>query len=50
VFHGAQDPHNGADAQCYATQMPHASLTVWPDDGHLGIVEHWDDVLASVTA
>jgi pimeloyl-ACP methyl ester carboxylesterase len=48
VFHGALDPHNGADAQCYATEIPDASLRIWPDDGHLGIVGHWAEVLAAV--
>jgi pimeloyl-ACP methyl ester carboxylesterase len=48
VFHGALDPHNGADAECFAAAMPNASLTRWENAGHLGIVEHWDDVLASV--
>jgi hypothetical protein len=28
--------------------MPNASLTRWEIAGHLGIVEHWHDVVASV--
>jgi pimeloyl-ACP methyl ester carboxylesterase len=48
VFHGALDEHNQSDAACYAQRMPNAQLTLWPESGHLGIVEHWDDVLAAV--
>jgi pimeloyl-ACP methyl ester carboxylesterase len=46
VFHGALDEHNHADAACYAKQLPNAQLTSWPESGHLGIVDHWDDVVA----
>ncbi len=49
VFHGALDEHNGADAAWYAERMPNARLTLWPESGHLGIVEHWDVVVAAVT-
>lgn len=45
VFHGAGDPHNHADAHAYAERIPGATLTVWPDCGHLGIIPHWSDVL-----
>jgi pimeloyl-ACP methyl ester carboxylesterase len=48
VFHGALDDHNHADSACYAEHMPNARLTLWPESGHLGIVDHWDDVVAAV--
>ena len=49
VFHAALDPHNEADAQTYAERIPDARLVVWPEAGHLGILAHWPEVLASVT-
>jgi pimeloyl-ACP methyl ester carboxylesterase len=48
VFHGVHDPHNATDAQCYASVTARGDLTRWPDAGHLGIVTHWDEVLASL--
>jgi pimeloyl-ACP methyl ester carboxylesterase len=48
VFHGALDPHNESDAKYYADAIPGASLTVWPDDGHLGVVAHWPEIVAAV--
>ena len=50
VFHGALDRHNEADARTYADQIPEARLVVWPDAGHLGILNHWPEVLAAVAA
>jgi pimeloyl-ACP methyl ester carboxylesterase len=48
VFHGARDQHNEVDAQTYAERIPEAHLTLWPEAGHLGILAHWPEVLASV--
>jgi pimeloyl-ACP methyl ester carboxylesterase len=50
VFHGGRDPHNVVDAQCFAARMPNARLQWWPDAGHLGIVEHWPEVLGAVVS
>lgn len=47
VFHGAADRHNGEDARVYAARIPGATLTVWPDAGHLGLLTHWSEVLAA---
>ena len=46
VVQGALDRHNHDDARCYASHIPGASLVVWPDAGHLGIVSEWPTVLA----
>jgi pimeloyl-ACP methyl ester carboxylesterase len=46
VFQGALDRHNHDDARCYASSIPDASLVVWPDAGHLGVVSEWRAVLA----
>ena len=48
VFHAALDPNNEADAHAYAERIPGARLVVWPDAGHLGVLTHWPEVLASV--
>ena len=40
-----QDRHNQQDARTYAERIPGASLTIWDDCGHLGIVVHWAEVL-----
>jgi len=50
VFHGAADRHNAADTQTFADRIPDATLAVWPDDGHLGVIRHWDEILSAVTA
>jgi pimeloyl-ACP methyl ester carboxylesterase len=50
VFHGVMDAHNEEDARTYAKRIPGARLVMWPDAGHLGILTHWPQVLASVTA
>ncbi|HEX4493709.1 MAG TPA: alpha/beta hydrolase [Acidimicrobiia bacterium] len=46
VFQGAHDRHNHDDARCYASNIPDATLVVWPDAGHLGVVSEWRTVLA----
>ncbi len=45
VFHARRDRHNEVDARTYAERIPGASLTVWDDCGHLGIILHWAEVL-----
>jgi pimeloyl-ACP methyl ester carboxylesterase len=49
VFQGAHDRHNHEDASVYAARIPQASLVVWDDVGHLGIVPKWAEVLASTS-
>jgi pimeloyl-ACP methyl ester carboxylesterase len=46
VFQGALDRHNHDDARCYASSIPDATLVVWPDAGHLGVVSEFPAVLA----
>jgi pimeloyl-ACP methyl ester carboxylesterase len=50
VFHGALDSNNGEDAQWVAKLLPNATLTVWDDAGHLGIVTNWPEVVAAVAS
>jgi len=50
VWHGARDPHNDADTAAYAACIPGARRTVWPDGGHLGVIEHWSEIVAWLTA
>ena len=50
VFDAALDRHNHDDARCYASCIPAATLVVWPDVGHLGIVPRWGEVLAATAA
>lgn len=47
VFQGGGDPHNHVDAQTYAERIAGATLTVWTDCGHLGIIPHWRDVVGT---
>jgi pimeloyl-ACP methyl ester carboxylesterase len=47
IFDAALDRHNHSDAQCYASCIPGATLVVWPDAGHLGVVARWGEVLAA---
>ncbi|GIU90749.1 MAG: hypothetical protein KatS3mg010_1848 [Acidimicrobiia bacterium] len=50
VGHGARDPHDDADTGAYAASIPGARRTVWPDGGHLGILDHWSEIVAWLTA
>jgi hypothetical protein len=49
VFQAALDRHNHEDARWYAAHIPVASLVVWDDVGHLGIVAKWETVLAATS-
>jgi pimeloyl-ACP methyl ester carboxylesterase len=49
VFQAALDRHNHEDARWYAAHIPAASLVVWDDVGHLGIVAKWEEVLAGTS-
>lgn len=49
LYYGARD---GLMPQRYGewleSQIPSATLTIWPEDGHLGLLRHWDDVIANL--
>jgi pimeloyl-ACP methyl ester carboxylesterase len=43
--------HESASAREFvAERVPHARLTVWPDEGHCGHIRRWDEVLSTLTA
>jgi pimeloyl-ACP methyl ester carboxylesterase len=47
-WHGAQDAGVDTDVvRQLAAMIPGSQLTVWPEAGHLGLVEHWPEVLTS---
>ncbi|MGZ4675198.1 MAG: alpha/beta fold hydrolase [Acidimicrobiia bacterium] len=48
VFHAALDRNNEQDARTYAAAIPGASLVIWPEVGHLGILRRWPEVLAAL--
>ncbi len=48
VFHGGSDRNNGNDARTYAAKIPGAQLRIWPELGHLGMLERFGDVVAAV--
>jgi pimeloyl-ACP methyl ester carboxylesterase len=48
VFHGAQDSRARPDFDHLVAALPDARPTVWPDEGHYGIVPRWSEFLASV--
>ena len=48
LWHGAQDDLvKLEDFERVADLLPRATLTIWPDVGHLGPVKYWDEVLAA---
>ncbi len=49
VFHAGRDAHNDADSRAYADRIPDATLRIWPEAGHLGILAYWPEVLAVLT-
>ena len=48
LWHGAQDESVTTDqVQELAAMIPQSQVTVWPDLGHVGLVEQWPNVLAA---
>ena len=39
-----------AHAHYLSAVLPNATLVLYPADGHLLLLQHWDDILAAVTA
>jgi len=48
LWHGAEDTRAEPDFHWYAATLPDAVPRVWDDQGHLGVVARWSDVLGSV--
>jgi pimeloyl-ACP methyl ester carboxylesterase len=48
VWHGAQDTRAEPDFEHLAAALPGGVPTVWPDDGHYGVLRHWGDVLGAL--
>ena len=47
VWHGAHDARAAPDFEYLAATLPGAVPTVWPEDGHYGVLRHWDEVLTA---
>jgi pimeloyl-ACP methyl ester carboxylesterase len=45
IWHGAHDTRAAPDFAYLASTLPGAEPTVWPDDGHSGVLRHWGEVL-----
>jgi hypothetical protein len=45
IWHGAHDSRAEPDFEYLAAALPDARPTVWPDDGHYGVLRHWTEVL-----
>jgi len=45
IWHGAHDTRAAPDFEYLAATLPAALPAVWPDDGHYGVLRHWDEVL-----
>lgn len=51
IWHGAQDPWVSRDhIDHQRAAIPHASLVVWDDGGHLGFAKHFAEILEAVTS
>jgi len=48
LWHGAEDTRAEPDFRWFAAALPGARSHVWPDEGHLGIVARWPEVLGRV--
>lgn len=49
LWHGRLD----AIAPCAAVEflaarIPNCKVTIWPDEGHIGIARHWDEILSAL--
>jgi pimeloyl-ACP methyl ester carboxylesterase len=50
VWHGELDDLvRPAHARYLAAVLPHARLVLFPQDGHLLLLQHWDEILAAVS-
>jgi pimeloyl-ACP methyl ester carboxylesterase len=45
IWHGAHDTWAAPDFAYLAATLPGAVPTIWPDDGHYGVLRHWDEVV-----
>jgi pimeloyl-ACP methyl ester carboxylesterase len=51
VCHGELDHLVGpAHAHHFSAVLPNTTLVLYPHDGHLLLLQHWDEILAAVTA
>jgi pimeloyl-ACP methyl ester carboxylesterase len=49
VWHGEQDDvEKGEAVDFLAERVPSLEVTTWPHDGHFGLMQHWDEVLATL--
>lgn len=48
LWHGAQDTRAEPDFRYLAATLPEVRTGIWPDQGHLGNVPGWPDLLGSV--
>jgi len=49
VWHGEQDHlEKRQRVDFMAERVPHLEVTTWPHDGHLGLMTHWAEVLATL--
>jgi pimeloyl-ACP methyl ester carboxylesterase len=39
-----------AAAEFLAARIPGSKLTIWEDEGHVGIARHWDEIIAALTS
>ena len=47
IWCGSQDPRV-KHMEFQVRTIPHSSLVIWPDSGHLGFVKHWAEILEAV--
>lgn len=49
IWHGRLDVVTSyTAAELLAARIPNRKLTIWPDEGHLGIARHWDEILEAL--
>jgi pimeloyl-ACP methyl ester carboxylesterase len=39
-----------AGAEYLASKIPNCKLTIWQEDGHIGIARHWDEILRALVS
>jgi len=51
LWHGELDVLTPrAAAEFLASRIPNCKVTIWPEEGHIGIARHWDEILDTLTA
>jgi pimeloyl-ACP methyl ester carboxylesterase len=51
LWHGRLDVMAPCEAaEFLASRIPNCRVTIWPDEGHIAIARHWDEILGALSS